>query len=56
MLETGLAIEEIPVAYEGEEIEFESVDKIVISQLETIESPTINKQTLIDIYNNLETQ
>jgi hypothetical protein len=41
-------------AYEGGEIEFESVDKIVISQLETIESNTIDRQKLIDIYNRIE--
>jgi DNA repair exonuclease SbcCD nuclease subunit len=41
-------------AYEGGEIEFESVDKIVITQLETINSNTIDKQKLINIYNNIE--
>ena len=51
-----IPVKEEEEAYEGGEIEFESVDKIVISQLETIESPTIDKQKLIDIYNNLETQ
>ena len=50
-----IPIKEEEEAYEGGEIEFESVDKIVITQLETIESPTIDKQTLIDIYNSLET-
>ena len=40
--------------FEGGEIEFESVDQIVITQLETIESNTVDKQTLIDIYNDIE--
>ena len=39
----------------GSEIKFESVDQIVIQQLETIESSTIERQKLIDIYNELET-
>ena len=37
----------------GEEIKFESVDHIVISQLDTIESDNLNKDTLISIYNGL---
>ena len=40
--------------YEGGEIKFESVDQIVIQQLETIDSKTVDKQRLIDIYNNIE--
>ena len=40
--------------YEGGEIKFESVDQIVIQQLETIESQTVNKQQLIDIYQSIE--
>jgi DNA repair exonuclease SbcCD nuclease subunit len=50
-----LPVKEEEEAYEGGEIKFESVDQIVISQLETIESNTVNKQTLIDIYNGIET-
>ena len=42
--------------YEGGEISFESVDQIVIQQLETIESNTVQKDVLIDIYNSIETQ
>ena len=42
--------------YEGGDIVFESVNQIVIQQLETIESQTIEKQKLIDIYNEIETQ
>ena len=42
--------------FEGGEIEFESVDQIVVTQLETIESNTVDKQTLIDIYNSIETE
>jgi hypothetical protein len=40
--------------FEGGEIKFESVDQIVIQQLQTIESNTINAQKLIDIYHGLE--
>lgn len=39
--------------WEGGNIVFESVDNIVLSQLAAIDSETINKQTLIDIYNSL---
>lgn len=39
--------------FTGGDIEFESVDHIVISQLDTIESNTIDKQKLINIYNGL---
>jgi len=41
--------------FEGGEIQFESVDQIVLAQLDTIESPTVEKQVLIDIYNSIET-
>ena len=40
--------------FEGGDFTFESVDQIVIAQLDTLESNTINKQKLIDIYNELE--
>ena len=39
--------------FEGGEITFESVDQIVISQLDTIESNSMDKTRLIDIYNGL---
>lgn len=39
--------------FQGSEIEFESVDAIVVSQLDTIESNTIDKQKLINLYNGL---
>ena len=39
---------------EGGDIQFESVNQIVLSQLDTIESTTIKKDMLIDIYNGLE--
>ena len=42
--------------FEGGEIEFESVDQIVITQLETIDSKTVDKEKLIDIYNSIETE
>ena len=35
------------------DVHFESVDQIVISQLNAIESDVVNRQTLIDIYNEL---
>jgi DNA repair exonuclease SbcCD nuclease subunit len=41
--------------FEGGEIQFESVDQIVLAQLDTIESPTVEKQVLIEIYNSIET-
>ena len=41
--------------FEGGEIKFESVDQIVISQLDTIESNTVEKELLINIYNGLDT-
>ena len=40
--------------FEGGDITFESVDQIVITQLETIESKTIEKEKLIDIYRSIE--
>lgn len=49
-----LPVKEDQEEYEGEEIGFESVDQIVVSQLDTIESNSIDKQKLISIYNNLD--
>ena len=46
-------IKEVEEEYEAGEISFESVEQIVISQLQTIESNTINTEKLIDIYQNL---
>ena len=40
--------------FDGGDIQFESVNQIVLSQLDTIESQTIKKDVLIDIYNGLE--
>jgi len=40
--------------FEGGEIQFESVDQIVLAQLDTIESQTVDKNKLVDIYNSLE--
>ena len=34
--------------------QFESVDQIVVTQLDTIESNLVDKQTLIDIYHSIE--
>ena len=49
-----IPVKEEEEAYEGGEIKFESVDQIVITQLETIESNSVDRQKLIDIYNGLE--
>jgi DNA repair exonuclease SbcCD nuclease subunit len=48
-----MPVQEEAEEFDGSEIEFESVDHIVVSQLDTIDSNTISKQTLIEIYNNL---
>jgi len=50
-----LPVKEDQEEYEGGDIAFESVDQIVVSQLDTIESNSIDKQKLIEIYNNLDT-
>ena len=39
----------------GVDIEVENVDTIVLSQLESVQSETIKKQMLIDIYQGLTT-
>ena len=49
-----LPVKEEEEAFEGSEIKFESVDQIVISQLETIESNTINNQKLIELYREID--
>jgi hypothetical protein len=41
--------------FEGGEIQFESVDQIVLAQLDTIDSNTISKDVLVEIYNSIET-
>jgi hypothetical protein len=38
----------------GVELKFETVDQIVVSQLESIESQTINPQVLVEIYRSLD--
>lgn len=48
-----IQVKEEQEEFQGGEIEFESVDAIVVSQLDTIESDTVNKNRLIDIYNGL---
>jgi len=40
--------------FDGGEIKFESVDQIVISQLETIQSDLVDRNLLIEIYNRLD--
>jgi hypothetical protein len=42
--------------FEGGEIQFESVNQIVLAQLDTIESTTINKDMLVEIYNSIDTE
>jgi DNA repair exonuclease SbcCD nuclease subunit len=49
-----LPVKEEEEAFEGSEITFESVDQIVISQLETIESNTINNNKLIELYREID--
>lgn len=48
-----IPVKEEQEEFTGGEIAFESVDAIVVSQLDTIESDTVNKHKLIDIYNGL---
>jgi len=49
-----IPVKEEEEIYEGTEIKFESVDQIVIQQLETIESNTVETNKLIEIYRELE--
>ena len=42
--------------FEGGDITFESVDQIVLAQLDTIDSNTVQKEVLVEIYNSIETQ
>ena len=49
-----LPIKDQAEEFEGGDIQFESVNQIVLSQLDTIESQTIKKDMLINIYNGLE--
>ncbi len=49
-----LPIKDNQEEFEGGDIQFESVNQIVLSQLDTIESQTIKKDMLINIYNGLE--
>ena len=50
-----LPIKEETEEFAGGDIEFESVDHIVVSQLDTIESNSVDKHRLIEIYNGLTT-
>ena len=50
-----LPVKEEEEAFEGGEIQFESVDQIVIQQLETIESNLVDTDELVKIYRSLET-
>lgn len=49
-----IPIKEEEQQFNGAEIKFESVNQIVLQQLETIESNTISREKLIAIYNELE--
>ena len=49
-----IVVKEEDEIFDGEEINFESVDQIVISQLETIESQLVDTNRLIEIYRNIE--
>lgn len=49
-----IPVKEEESQYEGTEISFESVDQIVIQQLETVDSNTVDPQRLIELYRNLE--
>ena len=48
-----IPIKEEEEAFEGTEIKFESVDQIVISQLETIESSLVDTDKLIELYRDI---
>jgi DNA repair exonuclease SbcCD nuclease subunit len=49
-----MPIKEEQEEFEGGDIQFESVDQIVVAQLDQLESDSIDKYKLIDIYNGLE--
>lgn len=49
-----IPVKEEQEQFEGQDIQFENVDQIVIKQLESIDSNTIDKNILIGIYNSLE--
>jgi DNA repair exonuclease SbcCD nuclease subunit len=49
-----IPVKEEEEEFQGGEIKFESVDQIVIQQLQTIESNTVDAQKLINIYHGLE--
>ena len=48
-----IPIKEEEEAFEGTEVQFESVDQIVISQLETIDSQIVDKEKLIELYREI---
>ena len=48
-----IPIKEEEEAFDGVEVEFESVDQIVISQLETIDSQIVDKEKLIELYRDI---
>ena len=49
-----IPVKEQEEEYIQEDVHFETVNQIVLQQLETVESNTIDKQMLIDIYNDIE--
>ena len=50
---SNASLKEEEEAFEGTEIKFESVDQIVISQLETIESSLVDTGKLIELYRDI---
>ena len=48
-----IPIKEEEEAFEGTEVQFESVDQIVISQLETIDSQIVDREKLIELYREI---
>ena len=48
-----IPLKEEEEAFEGTEVQFESVDQIVISQLETIDSQVVDKEKLIELYRDI---
>src|SRR6056300_529153 len=49
-----IPVKEEEEVFEGDDVKFESVDQIVITQLGTIESNMVDPERLIEIYRNIE--
>jgi hypothetical protein len=48
-----MKVEQVEQGQNADGLKFESVDQIVIDQINNIESQTFDKKILLDIYNNL---